>query len=213
MKTILIYDTETTGLPIWNQPSEHQDQPRITQLAAELCDEETGETLSAINFIIKPNDWIIPHDLENLTGITNSKAKKFGADMDDVLPVFIEMWKLADLRVAHNESFDMRMVRIEIMRHDFYSGESVGPGDGPEVPFADHWKYGASFCTQAGCTSILKLPPTEKMLAAGRNHPKSPNLAEAYKHFTGKELEGAHNAAIDIMACKAVYFGIKNHKQ
>lgn len=199
MKTILIYDTETTGLPVWNKPSEDPSQPRITQLAAELCDEETGDVLSAINFIIKPDGWSIPEELQKLTGITQERAEKFGMEMRLVLPFFLTMWKTSDLRVAHNESFDMRMVRIEMMRDPGFN------------KFADKWKEAAAFCTQANCTNILNLPPTERMLAAGRNHPKSPNLGEAYKHFTGKELEGAHNAAIDIMACKAVYYGIKSH--
>lgn len=68
---------------------------------------------------------------------------------------------------------------------------------------------GAAFCTQGKSTKIINLPPTAKMLAAGRKHAKSPNLAEAYEHFTGKALEGAHNAAVDLAATKAVYYGIK----
>ncbi|KVD80766.1 hypothetical protein WS62_25945 [Burkholderia sp. ABCPW 14] len=59
----------------------------------------------------------------------------------------------------------------------------------------------------------IHLPPTEKMVRAGRNHAKSPNLAETYEFFTGKKLEGAHNAAVDLAACKAVYFGIQTHHE
>lgn len=72
-------------------------------------------------------------------------------------------------------------------------------------------KAAPAFCTQGKSTKIINLPPTEKMLAAGRKHAKSPNLAEAYEFFTGKKLEGAHNAAVDLAACKAVYYGIKKH--
>lgn len=36
MKPVLFYDTETNGLPLWSEPSEHPDQPHITQLAAEI---------------------------------------------------------------------------------------------------------------------------------------------------------------------------------
>ena len=50
------------------------------------------------------------------------------------------------------------------------------------------------------------------MVAARRKGPKSPNLGEAYKHFTGQDLVGAHDALVDIMACKTVYYGIKNHQ-
>lgn len=200
MKPILFYDTETNGLPLWNEPSEHPNQPHITQLAAELFDADSGRTLAFMDFMIEPDEWSIPADLQQLTGITNELAARFGHAISDALHAFTLMWSEAELRVAHNESFDARMVRIEAMR-EF----------GNDHGFHEDWKRGEVFCTQANSTKILNLPPTERMLRAGRNHAKSPNLGEAYEFFTGKKLEGAHNAAVDLAACKAVYFGILGH--
>jgi DNA polymerase-3 subunit epsilon len=77
------------------------------------------------------------------------------------------------------------------------------------VPVSDLWKAGKAECTQRLATPILKLPPTDRMKAAKRFHYKSPNLGEAYQHFTGQPLEGAHNAMVDVRACAAVYFAIK----
>lgn len=37
---------------------------------------------------------------------------------------------------------------------------------------------------------------------------KNPSLAESYKHYTGKDLVGAHSALIDAQACAEVYFAI-----
>lgn len=201
MNLILAYDTETTGLPLWDKPSEDPAQPRIVQLAAELFDDDTGNTLAGMNLIIKPDGWTIPAEIEELTGITNEMANLVGVPIKVALDAFMEMWRCSTLRTAHNESFDMRMVRIELMRVDGYGQE-----------IADEWKAAPAFCTQAKSTKILNLPPTEKMLRAGRKHAKSPNLAEAYEFFTGEKLEGAHNAAVDLMACKKVFFGIKNHQ-
>ncbi len=200
----LIYDTETTGLPDWNKPSEDPCQPRITQLCAELIDDDTGEVLAGLHTIIKPDGWTIPPDLEKLTGITNDKAYSCGVPMALVLPMFIEMWERAEHRVAHNESFDMRMVRIELMRHEGFKDLHDGGG----MTFADAWKAARAFCTQKESQKILNLPPTEKMMATGRKGPKAPNLGEAYQFFTGKPLENAHNAAVDVAACKAVYFAL-----
>lgn len=211
MKTILFFDTETSGLPLWSMPSEHPDQPRVTQLAAELCIEETGETVGLMNMIIRPDGWEIPHELQVLTGITMELANSVGVEAKTAINTFMALWMVADLRCAHNESFDMRMLRIEIMRHAFYSGEFVPNGDADNIPFADYWKQAPAFCTQSSSVSILNLPPTDKMLAARRKGPKSPNLGEAYEFFTGKKLEGAHNAMVDVAACKAIYFGIKAH--
>jgi DNA polymerase-3 subunit epsilon len=198
MKTILFYDTETTGLPEWSKPSEDPCQPRVTQLAAELCIEETGETIAELNHIILPDGWTIPADVAAMTGLTTELALIEGVAADLVIHEFIEMWNRAGLRSAHNEQFDMRMLRIELVRHQVFRAQLVNG-----VPFADHWKAGPAFCTQGKATKIVNdaRPAGDKK--------KTCTLGEAYAHFTGKTLEGAHNAKVDVMACKAVYYGIK----
>ncbi|MDW3683059.1 3'-5' exonuclease [Cupriavidus sp. CV2] len=200
MTPILFYDSEATGIPQWSLPSEDPSQPHITQIAAELHDEDTGTTLAFMDLLIKPDGWAIPEELEALTGITNEKAERFGVPIEKALALLLGLWRKADLRVAHNESFDARMIRIEMMRMLDHV-----------APIHDQWKATPAFCTQSKSTKIINLPPTEKMLAAGRRTPKSPNLGEAYRHFTGTEMVGAHNAAIDLAACRTVYYGIKRH--
>jgi DNA polymerase-3 subunit epsilon len=185
MDLILLYDTETNGIPQWNLPSEEPSQPHITQLAAELCDERSGNTIETMGVLIRPDGWTIPHE---------------GIPLADALRQFTAMWRRAAMRVAHNESFDARMMRIEYFRE-------LDADD----PFHDEWKAGPAFCTQGRSTKIINLPPTAKMLAAGRKHAKSQNLGEAYKFFTGSELDGAHDASVDVGGCKAVYYGIKRH--
>jgi DNA polymerase-3 subunit epsilon len=209
MTPILIYDTETNGLPVWSMPSDDPCQPRVTQIAAELIDEDTRDVLAGLNVLIRPDGWTIPDDLAALTGITTERAMLFGVPMESAITMFIGLWEKAAFRVAHNESFDMRMIRIELMRHSAYKSLWKESANGPDVEFADFWKSAPAFCTQSNSTKLCNLPPTAKMIAAKRNHAKSPNLTEAYKHFTGLDLVDAHNAATDIMACKAVYFGIK----
>jgi DNA polymerase-3 subunit epsilon len=210
MKTILFYDTETTGLPLFSLPSEHPDQPRVCQLAAELCIEETGETLQEMNMIILPNGWTIPDEAAAVHGITTERALVEGVAADLVVAHFIDMWMESNLRAGHNESFDMRMLRIELMRHSHYSGQTMLTDDG-DIPFADYWKKSTAYCTQGNSIKIINLPPTEKMKKARRFGPKSPNLGEAYQFFTGQPLDGAHDAMVDVRAAKAVYYGIKAH--
>lgn len=193
----LTYDTETTGLPIWGSPSEHPDQPRIISLAADLHD-ETGRTFGALNVLIKPDGWTVPDEITALTGISTAMCEAYGVPMADVLPVFMRMHAQADERIGHNESFDMRMIRIELMRD-----LSFGPSP------ADEWKAAPAYCTMGNCIKIVNLPPSAKMVAAGKKTPKSPNLSEAYKHFTGLDIIDAHSAWADVQACKAVYLAIQ----
>lgn len=195
---VLFYDTETTGLPDWNKPSEDPCQPRVVQLCAELFDDEAGRVLHALNFIIQADGWTVPDEAAAVHGITTEIALSHGVPMRAVLPIFVSLWKQSDIRCAHNETFDMRMLRIEFMRDPGFDAE-----------YADRWKAGKAFCTQAKSTNVLNLPPTPRMIAVGRKHPKSPNLGEAYEFFTGKKLVNAHDAAVDVAACKAVYLALK----
>jgi DNA polymerase III subunit epsilon len=202
MKLALVYDTETNGLPLFSEPSEDPRQPHIVQLGACLVDLDTRKTLSSLDVIIRPDGWTIPDDVAAIHGITTDYALAVGIPEHTAVDLFLAMWARASERIAHNESFDARILRIAIKRHI----DSLDPN--AVVPKSDVWKAGAAKCTQLLSTPILKLPPTEKMRKAGRFHHKSANLGEAYQHFTGKPLEGAHSAMVDVQACMAVYFAI-----
>lgn len=192
----LFFDSETQGLPLFKEPSEDPRQPHIVQLAACLVDLDTRKTIASMDVIVRPKGWTIPDDVAKIHGITTEHASDVGIPESIALAMFMELYS-GRLRIAHNESFDSRILRIALLRH------------GHSALAADTWKAAPAECTQQLSTPILKLPPTEKMLAAGRTHFKSANLSEAYKHFTGKDLIGAHSAMADVQACMAVYFAIK----
>lgn len=198
MSTALFYDTETTGLPLFNEPSEDPRQPHIAQLGARLVDLDTRKVISTIDVIIRPDGWEIPDDVAKVHGITTERAHEVGVSELVAIHLLTELWSHAAVRIAHNETFDARIVRIALKR---FSDEVL--------PDPDHWKAGAAECTAVMSTPICKLPPTAKMIAAGRRHPKTPNLGEAFRFFTGRELEGAHSALVDVDACMQVYFAIK----
>lgn len=195
----LFYDTETTGLPLFNEPSEDARQPHIVQLAALLVDLEKRCVLGSFDLTIMPDGWEIPEEVTKIHGITTEYARSCGVDEALAVELFLELWAQSDLRIGHNEQFDARIVRIAMLRHQkrLYNWS------------ADDWKKGRAECTQQLATPILKLPPTDRMRAAGRTHYKSANLREAYLHFYGSELIGAHSAMADAQACQYVYFAIK----
>lgn len=199
MRTGLFYDTETTGLPLFNDPSEDPRQPHLVQLAASLIDLDKRETIASMNVIVEPRGWVIPDDVAKIHGITTEHAAAFGVSEHLAIMMFTDLWQRAQRRIAHNESFDARIIRIAKMRYQ-------------DVERADAWKAGLAECTQLLSTPILKLPPTAKMIAARRNHHKSANLGEAYEYFTGNKLEGAHNALVDVHACIDVYYAIQDLK-
>jgi len=202
MTLALFYDTETQGLPLFSEPSEHPGQPHIVQLAACLVDLASRKTIASMDVIVRPDGWTIPDQVAAIHGITTEHAMDVGIPEAQAVDMFMSLWR-GRLRIAHNQAFDARILRIALKRH-------VDPREpGLVIPPSDDWKASRAECTQLLSTPILALPPTAKMRAVGRNHFKSANLREAYKHFTGRELENAHSAMADVQACMEVYFAIK----
>lgn len=199
MNLALFYDTETTGLPDFKAPSESAHQPHIVQLAALLVDVDTRETIQSMDVIIRPDGWEIPEEVSRVHGITTEHAADVGIPERMAVSMFMELWSGRN-RVAHNQQFDARILRIALMRH-------------MDEQAADIWKGGAAECTAIMATPICQIPPTAKMVKAGFNKFKTPNLSEAYRHFTGKELQNAHSAMADVLACRDVYFAIKGAQQ
>lgn len=195
MMLSLFYDTETSGLPLFDQPSEDPRQPHIVQLAAVLATEDR-KPVASINLIAIPDGWEIPGEVAAIHGITTDLARQRGVPEAMIIDMLMHLARAAELRVAHNESFDARIVRIGLMR---FKTEAV----------ADQWKERKSFCTMKAATPLVNMPPTDKMVAAGFVKPKPPKLEECIKHFFGEELKGAHDALTDVKACMRGYWHLQ----
>lgn len=196
----LFYDTETTGLPLFSEPSEDPRQPHVVQLGACLVDLDTFSEIASLDVIVRPDGWVIPDEVAAIHGITTERAMDVGVPARVAFDLLLELWACSGVRIGHNEQFDARLVRIALMRHR---------DNDPASLIHQQWKAGRAECTQLLATPILKLPPTERMRAVGRNHHKSANLGEAYQFFTGRPLDGAHSAMVDVRACMEVYRAIK----
>lgn len=197
MKPIMFYDTETTGFPLWSERSSDPRQPHIVQAAAILVDEDTRKIISSFDLTAKPAGWEIPDDVAKIHGITMERALAIGVPEMHIVSSLYAFMQIAARRIGHNQPFDARIVRIALKR--FTDDDAV-----------DQWKAMSAECTQKLATPIVNLPPSEKMLAAGRRNPKTVKLSEAYKFFMGKPLEGAHSAMADTVACMDVYWAIKD---
>lgn len=205
---ILVFDTETTGLVLWHQPSEAPQQPHLVEIAALLFDGTTE--IDRFHAIIRPDGWEIPEEVSKIHGITTERAMDEGIPEAEALAGFLALHARADLRVAHNESFDQRILRIAIKRFGTgASGWDMLTQDERDA-IADAFKAHPAYCTCTAAKPLMKLPPTEKMLANPRfrNSYKQPNLQEAHQHFLGEPFDGAHGALADAEACARVYFAL-----
>lgn len=203
MKPILVFDTETTGLPDFKAPSEAPHQPHIVQLAALLVDPDSRATIASMDVIVRPDGWTIPNEVTAVHGITTERAAAVGVPEKLAIEMFMELWA-GRSRVAHNQQFDARIIRIALKR---YIDDPRIEGDGQ---VSDLWKVGPAECTALLSSPHCNLEPSEAQRKKTNFKRKTPNLGEAYRHFTGRELENAHSAMADVVACRDVYFAIKD---
>lgn len=192
MSLRLHFDTETNGLPNWKVPSDDESQPHIVQLAAIVVDEDTGEVVHSMNCIIKPDGWSISEELAALHGISQEYAEKVGIPEDVAVDMLIDMWAsfsngavvTAVPRVCYNRTFDQRIIRIALRR--FCYADCV----------MEAWANKDDFeCAM--------------MMAKKEMGVKSVKLTDAYKHYTGMDLDNAHSALADTEACREVYEAAK----
>lgn len=194
---LLFYDYETSGMVDWHKPSHMPHQPHICSCSALLTNVE-GHKLASIDLKVKPTDWGIEQGAFNTHKLSAEFLRQCGMSESFVLAAFLHLVEMADLRIGHGVGFDERITRIASKRF------KIGEPD-------EFQKSRQAFCTMYKSAKAVGLPPTPRMLAAGRKTNKNPTLEEAYQWATGKEMLGAHQGMYDVMACRAVFFALLDH--
>lgn len=206
MKTItLFFDTETTGI------RKNGFIPRVVQIGALLADED-GRTLGELNVLLQPSGFsYIPKVASDVHGFTYDDIDAFGIDRSTGLDAFFQLMSTADIIAAHNIEYDLDLLQIEIQ----YQKEQ---SNGLVAAWQEELDRVQKFCTMANTKELLKLPLTDKQItyfqSIGRSTDeyKNPHLQESFKHFFGREFEGAHDAMADVRACRDVYFELHKLK-
>jgi DNA polymerase-3 subunit epsilon len=194
MNKITFYDTETTGLPEWKIPSGDEKQPHLVSLTAIQCDADTEKIIQRIDLIVKSEGWESQEKAFDAHGITKEHSIEVGLPEPLATRMLLELCR-DSIRVSHNRTFDQRMIRIALKR--YFDDIAI-----------DQWAEKEDHkCTMLMAKPIMELPPY------GRYGWKNPNLAEAYKFFTGKELQNAHSSSADTEACMEIYFAMQKYEK
>ncbi|MFB3892370.1 MAG: exonuclease domain-containing protein [Phycisphaerae bacterium] len=185
---ILFFDTETSDM-IDRRRGPGPHQPHIVQLAALLVDAHEESSLCTL---VRPDGWTVAPGAQKVHGISTKRAAAEGVPLADAIAAFHDLARRAEMLVAHNIDFDRLVVLSEYVRLG-----RISPGmSGPPNPFAGK----REFCTMRASTDLVRLP--------GPYGFKWPSLQEAYRHFTGRDLDKAHDALADVRACRAIYEAI-----
>lgn len=187
----LIFDTETTGIPLWSDPSDDPRQRHVVDIACSLFS-ATGVEVARFDTIINPGIEI-PEEVARIHGITTEIARAQGCTPEQALRPFLELVNEAQLIVGHNVSFDVRMMRIMAAR-----------------VLGEKWENPhQTFCTMRRSTNICRILKQQPRFDCDW---KWPTLAEAIRHFFNEEHSGAHRARADCDASARIFFHLKEQE-
>ena len=185
----LFFDTETTGLPInWKAPvTDLNNWPRLVQIAYLLYDKNRNK-ISEVNHIVKPNDFLIPLEASKVHGISTERATREGKDIRLVLQAFLEIVNNSEYLIAHNMSFDEKIIVAELIRNNL----------------PNNIETKQKICTMLSSTNFCAIKSNYGY--------KWPKLSELHFKLFGTNFEEAHNAAIDIKVTAKCFWKLVDKK-
>ena len=233
MVKILVFDTETTGLPpnmhgsTWDERQKFDasllkpqdlgsswgkvlpEWPSIIQLSYILYDTENPDSAKIFNkYIDIPDNIVISEGSKAIHHITREKIASVPpenrASVQDALNEFLDDVKQVAVVVGHNVQFDRKMVVAELLR--------LSADD--NLPQIKDMMDESNFeCTMVQTTPICNLKYKQNYTDKATGEPKfwykikSPKLLEAYKHFFGYEPAGEslHDALVDVVVCLRIF--------
>ena len=196
----LFFDTETVGLAKnFKAPASDLDNwPRVTQLAWQIYD-DNGKLISERSELIKPDGWTIP-TVEELTAAGNKnpnffvennmsteRCEKYGVRLIDILEDFVEQVGASEYLVAHNMSFDDKVIGAEMIRS--------------KLSFSAEPK---KLCTMKESTDYCKIKTSWGY--------KWPSLTELHQKLFNEGFDKAHDALADVNAVSKCFFELKERK-
>lgn len=176
----LLFDTETTGLPVNPKTpasSRPDNWPHLVSISWNILDTETNQIIKRANYIVKPLQWIIPEESTRIHGITTEDVQRYGHNLVDVMRLFMN--EECDALVAHNMDFDYNVVYNAVV-WDL------------RLPFTLESK--PRYCTMNIGRYICKIPSQYGGF-------KSPKLIELYEYVFHKKpmVSMLHNSAYDTL--------------
>ena len=200
---IIVFDTETTGLPKSRTitPNTIHLWPFIVQFSYIIFDTDTNTMLKSYDAIVKLKPYnVISKDSIEFHGITQEISESKGINIDTVLFAFISDMRNADMIVAHNVEFDLNMIRVELLRLE-QSALDVDL-ELRKAIFEDQTNF---YCTMKESINLCKI---EKENSRGTYY-KFPTLTELHKHLFAVEPKHLHNSYHDILCTIRCFIKMK----
>ena len=210
---VLVFDTETTGLPSskFINPDELNLWPHIVQFSYVLYDTELNDIVKSSDTIVKvKDDIIISEESIRIHGITNDNSKRNGKHIDLVLKDFFDDFRNCDLLVGHNISFDINMVKVELLRLIYECNLSISSDEKKSYKYDLHYltNFNNICCTLKDSIKFCDIKTLDKY---GKEYQKFPKLIELHKKLFESTPNNLHNSFNDILVTLRCYMKLKHN--
>jgi DNA polymerase III epsilon subunit-like protein len=208
---VLVFDTETTGLPKSKMIDDTTIDlwPHIVQFSYIVFDTETNSIVKLKDHIIKISESIIiSEEVVKFHGITNEISSTKGVYLKTILPEFFDDFSKVEHIVGHNISFDLNMLKAELTRFILH--------DSPINTLSEYKEYLNKLTspTNIYCTmkSSVELCGIERTTKLGKTYNKFPKLIELYQKLFQICPNNLHNSLNDVIVCLRCFMKIKYDK-
>ncbi len=193
---ILIFDTETSGLPKKGcKDSINTDLwPYILQLAYILYDTDKNQIIKKYNTFIKISDSvIIDENSIKIHNITREICLEKGESISNVLSDFNKVLVKCDLIVGHNLQFDKTLIMAEMIRNKINYNFNK-----------------AEYCTMKNSVNLCKL---QGKYYRSENNYKYPKLTELVEYLFSETPKNLHDAFTDVKYTLKCYLKMEFNKE
>ena len=208
---IIVFDTETTGLPKTKfiSPDTLNKWPYIVQLSYVIYDTNLNKIVEVCDFIIKMNkNVVIPEDSINIHKITNEISQEKGINIDKIVKKFIKDLNSSDMLVGHNITFDINMLKVELLRliyeKDFDKTKEEMISYKDNLYLLTNFKN--IYCTLKESIELCNLKTLDKY---GKEYIKFPKLIELHNKLFNSTPNNLHNALNDILVTLRCFMKLK----
>jgi DNA polymerase III epsilon subunit-like protein len=208
---ILVFDTETTGLPKTKiiSPDTLNEWPTVVQFSYIVFDTNLNDIVETKDYIIKvPESILIPEESTKIHGITNEISFKKGILITEVLNEFFYYLREVDCIVGHNISFDINMVKVELLKIIF--NNLLKPPEIKEYKYDLYYisNYKNIYCTLQESINFCNIKATNKF---GKEYLKYPKLIELHQKLFDSSPNNLHNSFNDILVTLRCFMKLKHN--
>jgi DNA polymerase III epsilon subunit-like protein len=208
---VLVFDTETTGLPKTKVINEStiNSLPYIVQLSYMIYETDSNKIIKLSDNIAKiPENVELSKESIAIHGINRNKMNEKGKPMVEILQEFLIDIDSIDMILAHNIDFDINMIIIEIYRCAMDTNNSHIKEI--NLPVTVQLQYMNRYCTMKNSMELCNIKKFSK--TTGNEYVKFPTLTETYHKLFNEKPNNMHNALNDIYACFRCFYKLKYNK-